>query len=64
MKLSDQAVGCSMVALQEAIMNQKDIVPVLKDFDFIPDGEDSESELVVANPPKVIKSGVSAEGLV
>lgn len=56
MKLSNQAVGCLMVALQQAIMEQKDIVPVLKDFDFIPDGEDSESELVVANPPATLKA--------
>ena len=56
MKLSNQAVGCLMVALQEAIMEQKDIVPVLKAFDFIPDGEDTESELVVANPPSLMKA--------
>ena len=60
MKLSNQALGCLMVALQEAIVNQKDIIPVLKGFDFIPDGEDSESELVVANPPAVM-SGVSGD---
>lgn len=56
MKLSNQAVGCLMVALQEAIMEQKDVVPVLKSFDFIPDGEDSESELIVANPPSTMKA--------
>jgi hypothetical protein len=56
MKLSNQAVGCLMVALQEAIMEQKDIVPILKDFDFIPDGEDTECELVVSNPPKTLKA--------
>lgn len=56
MKLSNQALGCLMVALQEAIVNQKDIIPVLKGFDFIPDGEsEGESELVVANPPTVMK---------
>jgi hypothetical protein len=61
MKLSNQALGCLMVALQEAIVNQKDIVPVLKDFDFIPDGEnESDSELVVANPPTVMK-GLDAD---
>ncbi len=63
MKLSNQALGCLMVALQEAIINQKDIIPVLKNFDFIPDGETEEgSELIVANPPAVMSS-VNTEGL-
>jgi hypothetical protein len=63
MKLSNQALGCLMVALQEAIINQKDIVPVLKNFDFIADGESEEgSELVVANPPAVMSS-IDPKGL-
>ena len=31
MKLSDQAVGAVMMALQKSLLEQSDIVPVLKD---------------------------------
>ena len=34
MKLSDQALGALMMALQSSLLNQTDIIPVLKDFDF------------------------------
>ena len=47
MKLSDQALGAVMMALQKSLLEQTDIVPVLKDFDFVLDGE----ELSVTNPP-------------
>jgi len=47
MKLSDQALGAVMMALQKSLLEQSDIVPVLKDFNFILDGE----ELSVTNPP-------------
>ena len=35
MKLSDQALGAVMMALQKSLLEQSDIVPVLKDFDFV-----------------------------
>jgi len=47
MKLSDQALGAVMMALQKSLLEQSDIVPVLKNFDFVLDGE----ELSVTNPP-------------
>ena len=47
MRLSDQALGAVMMALQKSLLEQSDIVPVLKDFDFVLDGE----ELSVTNPP-------------
>ena len=50
MKLSDQALGAVMMALQKSLLEQSDIVPVLKEFNFIIDGE-SQEELVVTNPP-------------
>tara|TARA_R100001126_G_C4722147_1_gene99795 strand:- start:258 stop:473 length:216 start_codon:yes stop_codon:yes gene_type:complete len=50
MKLSDQALGAIMMALQNAIMNQTDITPILKDFDLMM-GENEE--LIVLNPPVV-----------
>jgi hypothetical protein len=53
MTLSDQALTCIMVALQKSLMEQTDIVPVLKGFKFdLTKQEDSEvEELVVENPP-------------
>ena len=46
--LSDQALGAVMLALQNSLLNQTDIVPVLKGFEFV---NDSEQGLVVCNPP-------------
>ena len=34
MNMSDQAVGAVMMALQKSLMEQSDIVPVLKEFNF------------------------------
>ncbi len=47
--LSDQALGAVMMALQKSLMEQSDIVPVLKNMDFVP----TEEGLVVKNPPLV-----------
>ena len=47
MILSDQALGTVMMALQKSLLEQSDIVPVLKNFNFTADGE----ELTVDNPP-------------
>jgi hypothetical protein len=47
MKLSNQALTCIMVALQKSIMEQSDIVPILKGYNFHLDKE----ELFVKNPP-------------
>ena len=46
-ELSDQALGAVMMALQRSLMEQSDIVPVLKSFVI----EDSDSGLIVKNPP-------------
>jgi hypothetical protein len=51
MKLSDQALGAVMMALQKSLLEQTDIVPVLKNFDIVID--DDTEELIVANPPSV-----------
>jgi len=48
MKLSDQALGAIMLALQNSLMNQTDIVPVLKSFDLM---MDDKEEIIVLNPP-------------
>ena len=50
MKLSNQAVGALMMALQKSLMEQSDIVPVLRNFNV---QVDDTGELVVTNPPKV-----------
>jgi hypothetical protein len=49
-KLSDEALGAVMMALQKSLMEQSDIVPVLKDFDF---KVNEDRELYVMNPPLV-----------
>ena len=50
MILSDQALGAVMMALQKSLLEQTDIVPVLKEFNFVVQG-DSQDELSVTNPP-------------
>jgi hypothetical protein len=49
MKLSKQALGALMMALQKSLLEQSDIVPVLEGFDFII----KDAELFVKNPPLV-----------
>ena len=48
MKLSNQALGAIMMALQKSLLEQSDIVPTLKDFNF---SCDNQEQLVVLNPP-------------
>ncbi len=48
MKLSDQAMGAIMMALQKSLMEQSDIVPVLKELKF---DQMDNGELMVKNPP-------------
>jgi hypothetical protein len=55
MKLSNQAVGALMMALQKSLMEQSDIVPVLTGMDFV---SDTEGDLSVTNPPVVSLDGV------
>ena len=50
LKLSDQALGALMLALQKSLVEQSDIVPVLKDFDWRPG---ANGKLYVENPPTV-----------
>jgi len=47
MKLSNQALGALMLALQKSLMEQTDIVPVLKGFVFT----NTNGELFVQNAP-------------
>ena len=47
LKLSNQAIGAIMLALQKGIMEQEDITDVLKEFKLVV----SDEGLVVENPP-------------
>jgi hypothetical protein len=49
MTLSDQALGAVMMALQKSLLEQSDIVPMLKSFQL----EMRDGELFVTNPPSV-----------
>jgi len=48
-RLSDQALGALMMALQKSLLEQSDITPVLREFKF----KLSEVGLIVMNPPLV-----------
>ena len=50
MRLSDQALGAIMMALQNSLLHQTDIVPVLKNFNL---QLNNKEELNVLNPPVV-----------
>ena len=48
MKLSNQAMGALMMALQKSLMDQSDVTKMLQEFDF---SLDASERLVVNNPP-------------
>ena len=56
MFLTDQALGAVMMALQRSLLEQSDIVPVLKGVKF----RLSEAGLMVLNPP-VVKMGEAVD---
>ena len=51
--LSDQALGAIMMALQNSLLNQTDIVPVLKGLRL---ANHPQEGLVVTNPP-ILRTG-------
>lgn len=57
--LSDQALGAIMMALQNSLMNQTDIVPILKDLKMV---HHPSEGLVVLNPPILRGSAPGEEG--
>jgi len=59
MYLTDQAVGAVMMALQKSLLEQSDIVPVIKEFKF----KLSQNGLVVLNPPLVKLNEETASSL-
>ena len=54
MKLSNQAIGAVMMALQKSLMEQTDIVPVLQGFQL---ETTDNGEVVVTNPPTIKTQG-------
>ncbi len=48
LKLSNEALGAIMLALQRSLMEQSDIVPTLKNFNF---KINEKEELYIMNPP-------------
>jgi len=50
LKLSEQALGAIMMALQKSLMEQSDIVPVLQELEWRPG---SNGKLYVDNPPVI-----------
>jgi hypothetical protein len=59
MRMSDQAVGAVMMALQKSLLEQSDIVPVLSGFRM----RLSEAGLMVMNPPLVKLNEETEENL-
>ena len=59
MVLTAQALGAVMMALQKSLMEQSDIVPVLKGFKF----RLSDHGLMVMNPPLVKMTAVTEENM-
>jgi hypothetical protein len=57
MKLSKQALGSLMMALQKSLLEQSDIVPVLEDLDW----ESFDGQLFVKNPPEFSLENVQQE---
>ena len=47
-KLSNQAIGAIMMALQKSLIEQTDIVPTLQGFEV---QIDDSGQLVIMNPP-------------
>jgi len=64
-KLANQAIGALMMALQKSLLEQSDIVPLLKEMNFqVGDGDSSQSTLIVTNPPVVSLEDVGLEDVV
>ena len=63
MKLSDQAIAAVMMALQKSLLEQTDIVPVLRSFDFNKASDTKRwgtkgGNLEIENPPTVCSGNV------
>tara|TARA_Y100000592_G_C5223557_1_gene200556 strand:+ start:216 stop:452 length:237 start_codon:yes stop_codon:yes gene_type:complete len=60
MKLSNQAIGALMMALQKSLLEQSDIVPTLQEMELLTNPDDpTGTTLVVTNPPVVSLEGTT-----
>ncbi len=55
--LSEQAIACIMIALQKALIQDEDIVPMLKNMQLV----SVDGELQVTNPPEPISAEILEE---
>ena len=62
MKLSNQAMGAIMMALQKSLLEQSDIVPTLQSFEFVTDKGNTD-ELLVKNPPNFKIDNMENDGM-
>jgi hypothetical protein len=67
MKLSNQAAGALMMALQKCLLEETDIMPLLQEMDFFVDVVQKDGELsdalFVKNPPLVSFEGVETNNV-
>tara|TARA_Y100000034_G_C6895861_1_gene412972 strand:+ start:2270 stop:2494 length:225 start_codon:yes stop_codon:yes gene_type:complete len=63
MKLSNQAAGALMMALQKCLLEEIDIMPLLQGMDFVVDGTPDGDALFVANPPVVSFDDVETDNV-
>ena len=62
MKLTNQAAGALMMALQKCLLEETDIMPLLQEMNFqVAPDDQSQSTLVVTNPPVVSFENVEVE---
>ena len=65
MKLTHQAMGAMMMALQKCLIEQRDILPLLEEMNFQVNPDDpSHSTLIITNPPVVTLEGVELDDAV
>jgi hypothetical protein len=67
MKLSNQALNALMMALQKSLLEQSDIVPILRSFEFTKSPTtkrwgQKEGELSIKNPPNFTMETLFRDG--
>ena len=60
MKLSNQALGALMMALQKCLLEETDIIPLLQATDWELDGD---GDLYIVNPPVVNFEGIEVDSV-
>jgi len=60
MKLSNQALGALMMALQKCLLEETDIIPLLQATDW---ELDDDGDLYIVNPPVVNFEGIEVDSV-